>query len=190
MKSTFALTHSDTHSLALFIFQNRHSKICKKIFKQHRKPYDIAKHRAEGTELESFQSASRRRGVTSTTNRAKTQSASTGSGSGRQNSQNGNMPKWKAESLSFRQAIREARLVSVAEQKSKATGIPLHALLPPRSNSNNNNEVNSSFIPCPHCGRSFNEKAAERHIPKVSFLVLIQSIKASNLGVSTVSIHY
>jgi hypothetical protein len=23
-----------------------------------------------------------------------------------------------------------------------------------------------TLTPCPHCGRSFNEKAAERHIPK------------------------
>ena len=24
----------------------------------------------------------------------------------------------------------------------------------------------SSLVPCPHCGRRFNENAAERHIPK------------------------
>ena len=28
--------------------------------------------------------------------------------------------------------------------------------------------VDPSFIPCPHCGRSFNQRAGERHIPQVS----------------------
>ena len=26
--------------------------------------------------------------------------------------------------------------------------------------------VNPDYVPCPHCNRTFNETAAERHIPK------------------------
>lgn len=32
--------------------------------------------------------------------------------------------------------------------------------------------VDPSFIPCPHCGRSFNQKAGARHIPKCASLYL------------------
>jgi hypothetical protein len=45
----------------------------------------------------------------------------------------GGMPKWKVDSLNFRRAMQEAKKVSLAEAKSKATGIPLHQLLDPPS---------------------------------------------------------
>jgi hypothetical protein len=32
-------------------------------------------------------------------------------------------------------------------------------------------EPDPSFIPCPHCGRRFNEQAAERHIPKCKSII-------------------
>lgn len=50
--------------------------------------------------------------------------------------------KWKIESDQFRQAMRAARLGTV---------------VPPT--------IDLSLVPCKHCGRSFNENAAERHIP-------------------------
>lgn len=114
--------------------------------------------------------------------------------------QGGSMPKWKADSLSFRQAMRMAKAVSMAEKQSKATGVPLHMLLPAanrsmasrkqgnssktyssgRSNAGSGSSsigyddfndgfgaVDPSFIQCPHCGRNYNQKAGERHIPQV-----------------------
>ena len=111
------------------------------------------------------------------------------------------LPKWKADSLSFRQAMRMAKAVSLAEKQSKATGVPLHMLLPanksmgPRQQGSNSKSyasgqsnggsgssnigyedfsdgygygaVDPSFIKCPHCGRHFNQRAGERHIPQV-----------------------
>ena len=50
--------------------------------------------------------------------------------------------KWKEQSSQFREAMKAAR-----------GGKPAPAV------------VDSSLIPCKHCGRTFNEKAAERHIP-------------------------
>ncbi len=89
------------------------------------------------------------------------------------------MPKWKAESLAFRQAMRNAKLVSKAEQHSKATGIPLHKLLPAAGSGGygsgfgggdgGGGGVDPSYLRCPHCDRSFSQKAGERHIPQVSW---------------------
>ncbi len=157
--------------------------------------YDSAKHRVEGTELAQYLK-SNRRSMGSTTRQP---AASTGGGSrmmqgssmgggaggggrsvggGRAGSGGGGgggrggAPKWKLDSLSFRQAIRQAKMVSQAEMKAKATGIPLHKLLPPAGAMGGGYDApdynSHNYIPCPHCGRSFNEKAAERHIPKVN----------------------
>jgi len=62
-------------------------------------------------------------------------------------------PKWKADSELFRQMMKNARDTS----KAMAEGRPL----PPPVMS----APDPSLVPCPHCGRNFNEKAAERHIP-------------------------
>jgi hypothetical protein len=48
--------------------------------------------------------------------------------------------------------------------KAKAEGKPLP---PPVASA-----PDPSLVPCPHCGRTFNQKAAERHIPQC------QNIKA------------
>lgn len=77
-------------------------------------------------------------------------------------------PNWQAKSEAFRNAMKQARMVSKAEEQSKMTGIPLHQLLPASAMSSGPAEVDPSFIQCPTCGRSFSQKAGERHIPQVS----------------------
>lgn len=72
-------------------------------------------------------------------------------------------------------------MVSKAEAQSKATGIPLHQLLPARGSGNRGGgsrsggddgysvpAVDPSYINCPNCGRNFNQQAGARHIPQVS----------------------
>lgn len=71
--------------------------------------------------------------------------------------------KWRQQSEQFREAIRQARMY----QQAKDQGLPTSALPPPAPSA-----PDPSLIPCPHCGRRFNENAAERHIPKC------QNIKA------------
>ena len=53
------------------------------------------------------------------------------------------VPKWKKDSERFRAGLRAGR-----------TGQPIDA------------EHEEDLVPCPHCGRSFNERAAERHVPR------------------------
>ena len=68
--------------------------------------------------------------------------------------------KWKAQSNQLREAMANMRAITKAEKEGKP--------LPPAMPSG----PDMSLIGCPHCGRRFNQKAAERHIPKC------QSIKA------------
>lgn len=76
------------------------------------------------------------------------------------------MPKWKSRSEELREGMKLARQVTLAEKKSKETGIPLHQLLPadmmPKTKP-------IDYIACPTCGRSFSEQAGNRHIPQVMY---------------------
>lgn len=84
--------------------------------------------------------------------------------------------KWRAESMAFREAMRQAKMVSRAEKQAKATGVPLHVLLPPSTMTSSNygiggRDVDPSFVQCPTCGRSFNQKAGARHIPQCQNII-------------------
>jgi hypothetical protein len=167
----------------------RHRKICRKVFFQHRKPFDSAKARAKDTELADFLSSQRRKGVTNNRGSGKTGGTTSKSSSyensprgnnmssssrppvGNKNENHGgkgNLPLWKEQSLAFRQAMRQAKVVTQAQQQSKVTGIPLHHLLP-ASSYENTSAPPSNYIQCPTCGRSFSEKAGTRHIPQVMY---------------------
>lgn len=199
----------------------RHAKVCKKVFVSKRKPFDSAKQRMKGTELEQY--CKRTKGGKSTYSSYSQPSSSKSYGSKSQglgsfsatremdargvasNPRAGSLPKWKADSLSFRQAMRMAKAVSLAEKESKATGVPLHMLLPasksmgPRKQANGSKSnsdgrsnagsgaigtgyddfndgfgaVDPSFIQCPHCGRNYNQRAGERHIPQVVLCCIV-----------------
>ncbi len=69
-----------------------------------------------------------------------------------------------------------AKQVAVAEQQSKATGIPLHQILDKNTKYANYNQVMTQesqvgYIQCPTCGRSFNQKAGARHIPQCQSII-------------------
>ena len=69
------------------------------------------------------------------------------------------VPKWKDKSFAFREAMRSAR----EAKEAVAAGKPL----PPPTYSG----PDLSLVPCPHCERRFNEKAAERHIPQCKNII-------------------
>jgi len=73
------------------------------------------------------------------------------------------MPKWKRDHDAFQAAVRQGRKVS----KAIASGVALSDLPPPPPV----NPDTDDRILCPHCGRKFNDKAAERHIPKCSSIM-------------------
>ena len=63
---------------------------------------------------------------------------------------------WRLKHEEFIKNIRYAKKVTQYEQE----GRDIRELAPPPAMKN------PDFVGCPHCGRSFNQSAAERHIPR------------------------
>ena len=64
--------------------------------------------------------------------------------------------KWAEESASLRANLRNARGAKPKVENYNGVKIDGNAA---------NSAMPSNFTECKHCGRSFNDKAAERHIP-------------------------
>ena len=124
---------------------SKHQKICKKVFTKKRRVFDSAKQRAVGTDLMPYFNDNKRSSggagakvsrntVPSATSRgASSYNGSSSSGGGRIGNGNsatvgygggggggpggyGGMPKWKYDSLSFRAAMRAAKVATMEEQ--------------------------------------------------------------------------
>nr|CAH7725439.1 unnamed protein product [Callosobruchus chinensis] len=124
----------------------RHEEVCAKTGKKKRKAYDATKHRVQGTELESY--------VMKGGGGKKTMAASARMAP--KASKPSNQKNWRKTHEEFIAAIRAAK----EAQAHLAKGGKLADLPPPPPSSN------PDYVQCPHCGRRFNESAAERHIPK------------------------
>lgn len=117
-----------------------HETICSKTGKKKRKTYDATKHRVQGTELEAFVPKGNNKTASKTSKQVKP--------AGKKD--------WRRTHEEFIAAIRAAKTA----QAHIAKGGKLSDLPPPPPSSN------PDYVQCPHCGRRFNEAAAERHIPK------------------------
>lgn len=124
--------------------------MCQKVFQKKRKPFDSKKHRILGTDAAEYVAKNK-------TDKNKTSGSATPAG---------DTKKWKQQSNQFREAMKLARMVAKDEQNMKlglpSTYVP-SAPVPC--------EPDPSFIQCPHCMRTYNEKAAERHIPKCKDII-------------------
>jgi endogenous inhibitor of DNA gyrase (YacG/DUF329 family) len=126
----------------------KHVKICRKVFVEKRKVFDSKAMRIEDNpelvkilkETEKKEKISKKK-VTAAAAPAISAAAA-------------KKEKWRADSDAFREAMKAARAVS----KAIEAGGPLPEYKP--------SAPDPSLVPCPHCGRSFNPKAAERHIPQ------------------------
>ena len=133
----------------------RHIKICAKVFVEKRKAFDSKKMRIESVAADNPDLVKVLNEKTKDERRAKKKGGKQGAApqSERAIAAATKKAKWKAESESFRQAMRAGKQVSQA----LATGGPMPEQVA--------SAPDPSLVPCPNCGRSFNEKAAERHIP-------------------------
>eukprot|EP01138_Halocafeteria_seosinensis_P014614 gb/GECG01014919.1/.p1 GENE.gb/GECG01014919.1/~~gb/GECG01014919.1/.p1 ORF type:complete len:823 (+),score=100.43 gb/GECG01014919.1/:1-2469(+) len=120
----------------------KHAKVCKKVFQSKRRQFDSSKVRVPGEAQQVKQPRGRR---------------TQGEKSSQSNSKNN---KWKAKSEELRQAMKAARAMKRAQDRGEDIR---SAKIPEMPSSS---QENSGFVPCPHCGRTFNETAAERHIPR------------------------
>lgn len=156
----------------------KHAKICAKVFMQKRKVFDSKKMRvADNPELVNILKKTEKASAKKPAANPQTRSAPVlppnagfNAAPTMSSAAANDKAKWKEQSNAFREAMKAARMVS----KAIATGAPL----PPPTIS----APDPSLIPCPHCGRRFSEKAAERHIPKCSDIIAKPSVlkKGSN----------
>jgi uncharacterized Zn-finger protein len=121
--------------------------------KKKRDTFNMAKQRS--THLE----------ANGTSSLSSSSSYSSSSSSSRTNSGNQPKPKaprWKSQSNALRRAMQAGRNHGKG-QNSGSNGATFTA-----DNGDESNEafVDDGLVPCPHCNRRFNQKAADRHIPK------------------------
>ena len=160
-------------------------KICAKQMATKRKKFDSTKARVSGDKVDPEQAKFCADKATADKKIAQ----------GRRDSQNDKKKSWKAKSSAFQEAMKAGREINKAMKEGRSLkdlpSMPSrcdHAailarrsppLMPSRlcscctrdtplpcSSSFACSEPDPSLVPCPHCGRSFNEKAAERHIPR------------------------
>uniref|UniRef100_A0A7R9ZV83 C2HC/C3H-type domain-containing protein n=1 Tax=Pyrodinium bahamense TaxID=73915 RepID=A0A7R9ZV83_9DINO len=121
----------------------KHIKICKKVFQQKHKQFNSAAYR-----LGEFENAGELIANAQKLEREKP--------TGHPRSTQA-VPKWKQKSLAFRQAILAAKAAAGdadAQMKADAIQQKLDAA----------GNAGSDMTQCPHCGRTFNKEAGERHI--------------------------
>uniref|UniRef100_A0A2A4K924 C2HC/C3H-type domain-containing protein n=1 Tax=Heliothis virescens TaxID=7102 RepID=A0A2A4K924_HELVI len=120
---------------------DKHQDICRKANAKKRKPFDALKHRLAGTEAEPFISKLRKGPANPASNTKVNKPLNS---------------NWRQKHEEFIAAIRAAKQV----QAHISAGGKLSDLPPPPPSEN------PDYVQCPHCGRRFNQQAAERHIPK------------------------
>eukprot|EP01023_Acetabularia_acetabulum_P047817 TRINITY_DN5041_c0_g2_i3.p1 TRINITY_DN5041_c0_g2~~TRINITY_DN5041_c0_g2_i3.p1 ORF type:complete len:467 (-),score=81.56 TRINITY_DN5041_c0_g2_i3:1644-3044(-) len=124
----------------------RHVKICKKVFASKRKTFNSASNRVQGTDAQQYFNPRKKE---------------TKSSAGKLQKPEESNPKWKQQSESLRQAMSSQRKIQQALARGEDIRNIPHVPSAP----------DPSLILCPHCGRRFNEKAAERHIPSCATTV-------------------
>lgn len=126
----------------------KHTRVCKKVFGEKRKAFDVRKQRLEGEALQLLkkkEKEEKKKGKGGTAAKSAEETPLGGGG--------GAAPKWKNQSEALREAMKAVR----ETQKAIDKGLP-----PPPVKAS---ALDPGMIQCDNCGRRFNERAAERHIP-------------------------
>ena len=152
---------------------SKHAKICAKVFLQKRKVFDSSQMRIAAVgdpELEKLAAQAKKDAAKQAARDKKAAAAGASAASAAANSKRaaasaaaaapaaaqggGGDSSWRDKSSAFRDAMKAARQYSQAVAQGKPLPPPVASAPDP------------SLVPCPHCHRSFNAKAADRHIPQ------------------------
>ncbi len=132
----------------------KHTKICQKVFQKKRKAFNTQKQRIIDGEHASLM----RQGQMMEKKMAKSN----------QNNNKGGIPKWKLQSMEFRQICRGGfgGPVQIGKGgkgsgkggvKGKGVGMQQQSYTP--------SVITDSFIPCKFCNRRYNDEAYHKHLP-------------------------
>lgn len=140
----------------------RHAALCRKQASKPRKVFNMRDQRLDGVEgIEAVQ-RSAPRGAGARGGRGGGTSGGGGGGRGAGGDAagpgKGKLPKWKVQHEQFQAAMRAVR-----QQNDGGSGFGSGAMAPPPAPIPDEYD---DRVPCPHCGRKFNEDVAARHIPK------------------------
>lgn len=134
----------------------KHMRICKKVFMEKRKKFDSAANRLGDME-NAKDLINKAKKIEQEAKQVKDKEAVKDR---EENDESGKpMPKWKKKSLEFRAAMLAQKAAdgdADAQAKAQAMQNELAVAAPA--------EVDPDKVKCPHCGRSFNKEAGERHI--------------------------
>ena len=150
-----------------------HSRVCAKVFQNKRKAFDVkswtvpdeARAMAENKQYTNQPKAKSKKGVSFSANHNIENEPSVGPAK----------TKWEEKSSQLREAMKAARQY----KQAVASGIDPASIPMPVSST-----PDPSLIPCPNCGRSFNEQAAERHIPKCSSIKNKPTVLRKGAGIA------
>ena len=85
------------------------------------------------------------------------------------------LPKWKLQSMAFREAVRAARKLPSQENcglsRNSGPSINRSTQMRVTQMARMTGFTPSDYIFCPSCNRSFNEQAAARHIPQCKNII-------------------
>jgi endogenous inhibitor of DNA gyrase (YacG/DUF329 family) len=132
----------------------KHSQACSKATNSKRKTFNAAKARLQGVAQSSDDARLVAKALASKDSSGASSTKTKSKSSASSSSAKAN--KWKKQSQALREAMKYNRQIAAAE----AAGVDIKTLAPPPASQDDD------LVPCPHCGRTFNEKAAERHIPR------------------------
>lgn len=128
----------------------RHMKVCKKVFSQKRKQFNSAADRLGDLE-NAQQLIANAKKIEKEKEKMQSKKAAPGKSDG------GTVPEWKKKSLAFRAAILAAK-GDAGDESAAAEAMELQGQLDAAGGAD------SQMLKCPHCGRTFNKEAGERHV--------------------------
>lgn len=134
----------------------KHEKICKKVFQTKRKQFDDTAMRLDGVVEAHEINQIKKKVVQDDKQQQKEKEKAKAAAAAKAAS-------WKAQSEAFRANIKKAQGKQVTAEEEEAM----------------KEVANAGLIPCPTCGRSFGEKAAEKHIPNCQARAKAGTIKPS-----------
>lgn len=121
----------------------KHRKVCKKVFKSKRPKFDDVAMR-HGNDPEALRNAKNAQREIEKIKKGKKKAKKRRGGFPENNKK-----KWKKESEAFRAQIKMARGGKISKEDERVM----------------KEAANIGMVQCPHCTRSFGQKAADRHIP-------------------------
>ena len=144
----------------------KHARVCLKVFQKKRRKFDSTSARmppealavgADGGGGGGGAGRAGRRGAPARGPRSRGGPPAGSAAGGADAAARAKREAWRQKSSQLREAMKASRMITKAQKEGKDLRDlpPMPAAAP-----------DPSLVPCPHCGRTFNAVAAERHIPK------------------------